>query len=445
MGDREQQNAEERPDEAADSLQPGPAEHAPEEAVDTTVRWRRERVIPLRRAGVGPPFADDPQLMAEGRARFLDFCRLLAALFHHEYHTRLEELKDLYAPFNPDNVTTQLRVCTAAAREALVPELFERFAALLERANYQRLSRREIEAAMQAASEWGLRLHVDFDTFRRLDVYARGDVVERRQRRSWRWGRRTVEIAVPLYQRLVVMLRLRDDNPRAPEADGNAVYLKLFKNIPKQDLEMLLPGTRFRLTLLDQGKILLPTVSGLGLAAFKIVRGALWVAVAGAYGGAMAVLGLVGGTVGYGVRSFFGYLRTKERYQLQVTSSLYYQNLDNNEGVLYRLLDEGEEQDFLETVLAYTVLLRRGAPAGWSLKRLDREVETFLTELVGFAVDFEVRDALAKLTRLGCATQAGDGRWHAVPLSEAVARLDRSWDGAFTAAPASPPTDGSAP
>ena len=41
--------------------------------------------------------------------------------------------------------------------------------------------------------------------------------------------------------------------------------MKLFKDIPRQDLDMLLPGTRFRMTLLDRGKILLPTLSGLAI------------------------------------------------------------------------------------------------------------------------------------------------------------------------------------
>ena len=68
----------------------------------------------------------------------------------------------------------------------------------------------------------------------------------------------------------------------------------------------------------------------------------------------LAFLGLVGGTIGYGVRSYFGYLNTKQKYQLSLTESLYYQNLDNNAGVLFRLLDEAEEQEGREAILAYS-------------------------------------------------------------------------------------------
>jgi hypothetical protein len=212
------------------------------------------------------------------------------------------------------------------------------------------------------------------------------------------------------------------------------VYIKLFKNIPRQDIDMLLPATRFRLTLLDRGKIILPTLSGIAIAVYKIVQGALLVAFAGLYG-MLAVLGLVGGTVGYGVKSFLGYMRTKERYQLSLTRSLYFQNLDNNAGVFYRLLDEAEEQEGLEAILAYALLNRRADDEGWSQQRLDCEAEAYLGELLDFAVDFEVGDALAKLARLGCATQDPAGRWRAVPLSEAVSRLDASWDDYFRPPP----------
>ena len=44
---------------------------------------------------------------------------------------------------------------------------------------------------------------------------------------------------------------------------------------------------------------------------------------------------------------------TKRRYMLNMTQSLYYQNLDNNAGVLLRLLEEGEQQEACEAILAY--------------------------------------------------------------------------------------------
>ena len=41
-------------------------------------------------------------------------------------------------------------------------------------------------------------------------------------------------------------------------------------------------------------------------------------------------------------------LRGCRQYQLNLTQSLYYQNIDNNAGALFRLLNEAEEQEFRE-------------------------------------------------------------------------------------------------
>jgi len=393
-------------------------------------RWRREHFIPVRKAQFIRLLCEDQQLGALEREQFRQLCAVLDATIHHDYHRRLEELKDLYAPLNPDAVTCDVRPVTDAQRNQLIPELFEKFTELLERANYHHLSRAEVEQVAGTASEWGVRLNVDFEVFDRLEVFSRGDVVDRRTRRRWRRGFRLEEVDVPLYQRLVVIFHLRESKCPDPQADTQRVYIKLFKDIPKQDIDMLLPGTRFCMTLLDRGKILLPTLSGLAVVALKIVKGALLLAFAGVYG-MLAVLGLVGGTLGYGVKSFLGYLRTKDKYQLTLTRNLYYQNLDNNAGVLYRLLDEAEEQEFREAILAYALLRRKAGDEGWSEEQLDREAEAYLRGLLGFDVDFEIDDALAKLARSGSVVKTPAGRWLAVPLGAALIRFNETWDNQF--------------
>ena len=154
------------------------------------------------------------------------------------------------------------------------------------------------------------------------------------------------------------------------------------------DLEMLLPGTRVQMSLVDRTKIVLPTLSGLSLTIWKLLTGAVAVAAGGMYDG-LALCGLVGGSIGYGLRSFHGYLQTKQRYQLSLTESLYYQNLDNNAGVLMRLVDEAEEQENRETLLAWFFLWRepplwasrspnwtarskRSWPSGWAGRSISR-------------------------------------------------------------------------
>ncbi|HET6884523.1 MAG TPA: DUF3754 domain-containing protein [Pirellulales bacterium] len=404
----------------------GPSDQSP-----PPQHWAREKFIPLRAADLAQRLAAVPGLAPADRDAFRQLCRLLTATFHYEFHDKLKELKAAYAPFDPDADTLDGQTLSSVERQRGADELFEKFGWLLERANFERLTRGDIKEALSATSDWGLQLSIDFDMFDRLEVYARGDVVSKKSRRSWRTLYRTETVDVPIFQRLVVIFRLHSYHAIDGHLDGETIHIKIFKNIPKVDLEMLLPGSRVKMTLVDRSKILLPTVSGVAMTGWKLFQGAMVVAVTGFYG-LMTYLGLIAATLGYGIKSFFGYLRTQQKYQLSLTRNLYYQNLDNNAGVLFRLLDEAEEQECREAVLAYFFLWHVAHGDGWSSERLDEEIEAFLMRETNVPIDFEVGDALDKLKRLGLVHDGADGLLRAVPIEEALELLDRAWDNLFT-------------
>ena len=189
---------------------------------------------------------------------------------------------------------------------------------------------------------------------------------------------------------------------------------------------MLLPGASFQMSIFDHGKVMLPTMSGFILAVVKGTKLAV-ISLFSGFWGFLMFLGFVGGTAGHGVKSFLGYLRTKDKYRLNLTRNLYYQNLDNNAGVLFRLLDEAEEQELREAILAYALLRRRSGDEGWTAQQLDRAAEDYLRGVLGVDVDFEIHDAIDKLERLGCISQVDDGRWTAVSLDKAIASVRERW------------------
>ncbi len=383
----------------------------------------REQFIPLRKAELAQLLVATAGLAAT-QAKSLDrFCRLLEALIHRQYQGSLERLKNAYAPFDPDADTRGTNPLPAESLAARQDELFREFGWLLARGNFVRLAQDDIDRALEARSQWGLNLVVDFRIFERLEVYCRGDVVGKRFRRRLLNRLRLEEIDVPIFQRLVVIFRLRPDCQVSKYLDTQDVHIKVFKDIPKVDLEMLLPGSRVKMSLLDRVKILLPTLSGVSIVTWKLFQGALLVAAAGIYG-VLAFVGLVGGTIGYGLRSFYGYLNTKQKYQLNLTQSLYYQNLDNNAGAIYRLLDEAEEQENREALLGYFFLWHEAGEQGWTSDELDRRVEAFLRSHCGQEVDFEIGDSLDKLARLNVVRHSEQGRWRAVPIDQALKNLE---------------------
>jgi hypothetical protein len=406
----------------------------------------REHFIPLRPAELVQKLADDPAVTIFEREQFRQLCQLIEASIHHEYRTRLEALKAAYAPFDPDG-EARSAAANGSSRNATegVPysarALFEQFDALLMRANYRRLSREELERAVREPNHTGLHLHLNLDIFERLEIYVRGDATATKTSRSWRTLWRERAEPMPIHRRLALIFRLKQATPATDPLDTRAVVLKLFKDIPRQDVETLLPGACIRIGWIEQAKIVLPTLSGVGLTLFKLLKGAAAVAFVSLYG-LIAFLALVSGTVGYGIRSFHGYLRTREKHQLSLTRHLYFQNLDNNAGVIYHLLAEAEEQEFREIVLAYW-LLWRGGQAGATSTQLDAAAEAWLRERCGLAVDFEISDAIDKLRRLGLAASSplsprgrgvrGEGatRWRAANIDDALASLDRAWDECF--------------
>jgi hypothetical protein len=292
-------------------------------------------------------------------------------------------------------------------RQELQDALFGRFLWLMTRANFTPLGRDAIEKAMRDVSDWGLNMEVDFNVFDRLDVYVRGDAMSTRYRRLWRNFFRREAVQVPSYRRLVLIMKLRPHKRLGRDIDTSAVFLKIFQDIPKVDVEMLLLG-------------------GLAYILYNVV-GQVFKAVAL---GAAALLGPLAALLGYGYKQWYGYQVAKQTYSLQLTQSLYYQNLDSNAGVLHHLLDEAEEQECREAILAYYYLWRFAGERGWTPRNLDDYVELDLERLANVQVDFEIADALEKLEKLNIVERV-EGRYRAYPIDKALEMLDWAWDNAF--------------
>src|SRR5262245_8474501 len=104
----------------------------------------REHFIPLRPVELVELLLGDPDFPAAEREPFTEFCKLLGATFHFEYHQHLEKLKSSYAPFDPDADTRALKPLPREDKQKRLDKLFDEFIWLLERANFKRLSRDDI-------------------------------------------------------------------------------------------------------------------------------------------------------------------------------------------------------------------------------------------------------------------------------------------------------------
>lgn len=376
----------------------------------------REHYIPLRKAELIDLLCADADrpLAANEQADFRRLCRHLGEYYHLLYFGLHEHLKESYAPFDPDVDTRTLRTCPESERERRLDELFADIDRLLVRANYRKLTQEDLLKATEAVSAWGVNLDVDLSVFGRLALYYRGDTTGVRTHRRLRNYYRQESVEIPVFQRMVVCLKQNEHKRLGKCPDTRSVFLKLFKDIPKQDLEMLLPGGKLKMPGMEQGKLGASVLGTVGYVTYKLAKDFTM----GITGGPLSYYGPVGLIASYGYKQYAGFQNTKQSYSARLTQSLYYQNLDNNAGVFHRLIDAAEEQECREAILGYYFLWRYADETGWTAAELDDRVEAYLEKATGLKVDFEIGDALDKLENLRFVEKDGE-QFRAVPLDRA--------------------------
>lgn len=235
--------------------------------------------------------------------------------------------------------------------------------------------------------------------------------------------------------------------------DPGTMIVKLFKNIPKGDLEMLFPNVQVRMKLKDKlfmggvavgGGVTVLLKAGAGLVAMASI---LWLMTRSvvASGGKLPPLGpeisgMVGGVTALAAIGAFlfkqwnSYKNRKIKFMKTLGDSLYFKNLDNNAGVFYHIIADAEEEEFKEALLGYVFLA--GSQAGMTAAALDDAIERWFRATYHSPIDFEIEDALGKLKRLKLCeitgnAETGEPIWAAVSLTEACERLDFLWDNFF--------------
>lgn len=409
----------------------------------------RERHLPLRKHDVVELCAADPRLPATDGPPFRDLCRILQSVLHFEFHDKLEALKRCHAPFDPDADTVPIAALTEPQRQQAHDGLVAGLTALLQAANYEPIPRQTLEASLRGESLFQVRLAVDFDDFEDLLLFRRGSSERTATLRTW-GGLRRRTITFDNYDRVALLVRFRDQawfdrkqRRDLPFVPGSTV-LKLFRNVPAADLEMLFPNTEVRMKPIDMLLIGVPAaVGGIVVLVTKLLGtllllGSLFAFWLGLRDDEVVLdqTALVALAVGLGTLAVFVWKQVnrfktrKIRFLKALTENLYFKSLDNNAGVFHRLLDDAEEEECKEAILAYWWLHTAGTAL--SSTAIDRGAEQWLRHHTGRDVDFEIGDAVHKLERLGLVRRAGD-TLTAVSLAEARTALDRRWDAYFVA------------
>jgi hypothetical protein len=135
----------------------------------------RNRFIPFRKADIVTMCCHDSRMKAGEAEEFREFCRILEALFHFEFHRMLETLKNAYTPFNPDADTQLITEYSPEEKQQLQKELVAGMTDVLNSANFEQITAGDLEQALAEESLFKIRLEVDFDDFEEVIFFRRGE------------------------------------------------------------------------------------------------------------------------------------------------------------------------------------------------------------------------------------------------------------------------------
>ena len=419
-------------------------EHANRSGVisEDAPRWSVEPFVPVHIDPLIECLLGRDELDPQRRQRFQRFCADVHSIHRDRTSSYHRRFSAAYADFDPDSdcrdplpgrsvdrVAETTATEDAAAGDQCEPVELSRLAKppavvdqaevdgviklcdeILAIAGYQKLTREEIEQCAGTASQFGVPLHVDFELFERVEVYSRGDIIGTRFQRRLRNFYRRQQVSVPIYQRMVVIFQLASDEESGEYLSSNDLHLRMFKNIPKQDVDMLMPGTRVRIRGFDRAKFILPSLGGFLLSMRRIAQYAVFFTFLALTKSLLLVVNsviVVVLIVGYLAKSVFSYFQTKKHYQLNLTRNLYFQKLDSNAGVFYRVIRQAERQSIVEVIIAYYGILVEDGPV--SERKLRRRCERLVREAIEVEVDFQIDQALETLARLQLAESTADG------------------------------------
>ena len=383
----------------------------------------RERSLPVRQGDLTRLLLAEAGVSAEDQEKLDEFGRLLGATFHSKFFTTLRELKETYAPLDPDADYVSLQGYSPVLDENSCKKFLKPFEAALVRANYNVLPRETLEQAIMAPNETGLTYVPDFTLFDNLTVYVRGFTQIAREIRDVKSRFKKRTILLDAYQRMVVALKFKGGMDLGPLVRADRLYLRMFKDVPHVDMEMHLPeqGTKVRMRRIDKAMIASPVATGLPTILVKLFMASFVIPKA-------LLLPMIIAPVSASVRSYFGFRQAKQKHLLTMIHKLYYLTLANNASVITRLVDSAEDEEYKEAMLAY-YFLHLGAADGtpWTVAKLDHHIEGFLCDRTKITINFEVSDALSKLFRLGLAHRDHQGILEATPIDQAIQILKR-WD-----------------
>lgn len=416
-----------------------------------------EHFIPCSVRELTERLASDDNLVADS-AGFREFADKLIAYQRRCAEVLVRPVKTAFAQIDPDS---EFPHDPEADQAKLAAEIAVGFEQLCLAANFRPYSGQELADAMATASLVPVVTRVAFNDFSRIQVFYRGDdfidvevpgrILRKRQ------------VQVDNLRRVAMLLEVRQDryfealgvNAAQLGVEPGKTYLFLYKNIPRNDLELLFPNVKVSMTLTDRLLFWIPAGLGLAPLTLKVLPGLVLLVGAAAVllGGSQAVkffgesvdqnlelypalaaastLALLLG--GFAVRQYTSFKHRRLKFLKRVTDTLFFKHLATNSAALSALADIAEQELIKELLLIFCTL--NASPKPLSREELDASVEQWVKQNLYAEVDFEVDKTLNNVAHLegdddnaGCLIRLdADQRYLAADWQDLSRALDALW------------------
>lgn len=387
----------------------------------------REAFIPYSRRDLIELCIKDGKLPDASLQKFRDFCSLLLAYYHFKLHRILEILKENYAPFNPDFNSKNIVDYSCSQLTMMKSKVVENFKEILEQGNYYPISQASLKRAFQKKSLIQLKTNVNLDNFEEMICYCRGDIYKRiKVKRFFR----EIEKKIDVFERVALLIKFQNTKDiNSPEnfleeynSMPSKIYLYLYKNIPKDDIEFLFPNIKISMTLKDRLMLIVPAIGAAVPIALKILPQLLLIIgviiflvfgpsyverlnlkanqedIKNVTGILIATLSLLLTLGGFCFKQYTQYKNQHIKFQKQVTETLFFKNIANNLGVFQSLVDDAEEEECKEIILVYYHLLTSNTPL--TPKQLDNKIEAWMEQNFDTKIDFDINGPLNNLAKI---------------------------------------------
>jgi len=389
----------------------------------------RSQYIPVSKSKIKKALLERMQLNQETRGELENLFKMFEVIWHHDLHHNLENLKEGYESMNPD-VQSEI-VYTKAELESFLGTLDS---AMID-GNWAPVTTQELDEALEGEDVLAISLDVRFDEFKEMKLYKLGHHHDEIEVTSM-YGLKKETKTVKIFDKILTVLEFKDEDWFMEERkrkkhylgdDGKGVHIRLFRDVPHLDMEVIFPNTSPSMRTLEKIKISAPLIGGvvsLGMKYIPILFGG---------NSGSTSLSLIGGILTalgtYVLKTYTSYQKTREKFRSLVAKDMYFKGLANNESVLTYIVDMAEEQEVKEAICAYMFILQSTTPV--NEEQVDNHIEQWLKHTFGIDIDFEVDDALGKLEKMNLLHIDENGFLSVEDVHSSLVIMDDYWDNLY--------------